>query len=81
MKVQKRQDEEMPDFEEVIETFANVDAAAFRAIHANALKAKRHDRMTPVQDAILTYTQDLKEWLACKEEAECMLLSADTPGP
>ena len=58
-----------------------MDAAAFRAMHANALKAKRYGRMTPLEDAILTYTQDLKEWLACKEEAESMLFSADAPGP
>ena len=81
MKVQKMQEEEMPDFEEAVERLANVNAAAFRAMHANALKAKRYGRMTPLEDAILTHTQDVKEWLACKEEAESMLFSADAPGP
>ena len=82
MKVEKKeQDEEMPDFEVAIDMLANVDTSAFRAMHANALKAKRYDRMTPLQDAILTYTTDLKEWLACKEEAESMVFRADAPGP
>jgi hypothetical protein len=82
MKVEKNeQDEEMPDFEVAIDMLANVDMSAFRAMHANALKAKRYERMTPFQDAILTYTGDLKEWLACKEEAESMVFRADAPGP
>ena len=82
MKVEKmRQDEEMPDYEVAIDMLAKVDTSTFRAMHANALKAKRPDRMTPPQDAILTYTTDLKEELACKEEAESMVFRADAPGP
>jgi len=82
MKVEKRkEDEEMPDFQDAISMLGNVDHSAFRTLHANALKAKRYNRLTPLQDAILTYTTDLKEWLACKEEAESMIFRADAPGP
>ena len=77
----KKIDNEMPDFAEACEELSATDSAGFRELHANALKAKRYDRMTPIQDAILTYTADLKEWLACKEDAESMVFHMDNPGP
>ena len=71
----------MPDFEDACEQLSGVDAATFRALHANALKARKYDRMTPLQEAIVTYTMDLKDWLACKEDAESMVFKMGDPGP
>ena len=77
----KRVDNEIPDFAEACDQLSAFDSAGFRELHANALKAKRYDRLTPLQDAVLTYTTDLKEWLACKEDAESMIFHMNNPGP
>ena len=77
----KRVANEMPDFAETCDELSAVDSASFRELHANALKARKHDRLTPLQDAILTYTTDLKEWLACKRDAESMVFHTSNPGP
>ena len=71
----------MPDFAEACEELSAIDSAGFRELHANAIKAKKYKRMTPIQDAILAYTGDLKEWLACKEDAESMVFHMGNPGP
>ena len=73
--------EEMPDFEDVCQQILSIDEAGFRVMHANALKAKALKRMTPWDQAILTYTQDLKEWLRCKEDCDAMVVHMDKPGP
>ena len=72
---------EVPDFEEACAELWNVDTAGFRALHANALKAKALKRMTPPQTAIVTYYTDLKEWVNCKEEADAMVFHMYKPGP
>ena len=82
MKLEKKPvDVEMPDFAETCEQLEAVDVASFRELHANALKARRYKRLTPLQEAILTYTTDLKDWLVCKEDAESMVFHMDNPGP
>lgn len=80
-KVDNKVDNEMPDFAEACEELSAIDSAGFRELHANAIKAKKYKRMTPIQDAILAYTGDLKEWLACKEDAESMVFHMGNPGP
>ena len=80
-KVDNKVDNEMPDFAEACEELSAIDSAGFRELHANAIKAKKYKRMTPIQDAILAYTGDLKEWLACKEDAESMVFHMGIPGP
>jgi hypothetical protein len=77
----KSADNEMPDFEDACNELSGVDTASFRAIHANALKARKYDRMTPLQEAVVTYTADLKDWLACKEDAESMIFNMSSSGP
>ena len=73
--------EEMPDFEDVCQQILSIDEAGFRVMHANALKAKALKRMTPWDQAILTYTQDLREWLRRKEDCDAMVVHMDKPGP
>ena len=36
-------------------------------LHANALKARKYKGCTPLQEAILTYNADLKDWLHTRE--------------
>ena len=82
MKVKKKKETtEMPDFEEACEQLASADSATFRILRANAKKNKKYDRATPLEEGILTYTQELNEWLACKEDAESMIFDMSKPGP
>ena len=73
--------DEMPDFDEACAELWKIDTAGFRALHANALKAKALKRMSPLQTAIVTYYTDLKEWVNCKEEADAMVFHMYKPRP
>ena len=77
----KHNDQEMPDFEEVCELLKETSCGDFSALHANALKARKYKRCTPIQEAILTYTGDLKEYMKAKEDAESMIFKTTSPGP
>ena len=74
-------DQEMPDFEEACELLKDTNIGDFGALHANALKAKKYKRCTPIQEAILTYTGDLKDFMHAKEDAESMIFKTSSPGP
>ena len=56
-----------------------IDTTSFRALHANALKARALKVMSPLQTAIVTDYTDLKEWVNCKEEADAMVFHTDKP--
>ena len=73
--------QEMLDFEDACELLKDTSLGDFGALHANALKAKRYKRRTPLQEAILTYTADLKEFMHAKEDAESMIFKTTSPGP
>jgi len=73
--------EEMPDFEDACELLKDTSLGDFSALHANALKAKRYKRCTPLQEALLTYPADLKEFMHAKQDAESMIFKATSPGP
>lgn len=73
--------QEMPDFEDACELLKDTSLGDFGALHANALKAKRYKRCTPLREAILTYTADLKEFMHAKEDAESMIFKTTSPGP
>lgn len=73
--------EEMPDFEDACELLGEISSGAFNALHANALKARKYKRCTPLQEGILTYTPDLKDWLHAREDAESMIFKTTDPGP
>ena len=62
-------------------TNAAMSIADFNALHANALKARKYKRCTPLQEAMLTYTADLKDWLRAGEDAESMVFKTTVPGP
>ena len=74
-------DQEMPDFEDACELLKDTSIGDFGALHANALKAKKYKRCTPIQEAILTYTADLKDFMHAKEDAESMVFKTASPGP
>lgn len=73
--------EEMPDFEDTCEILRETSVGEFGALHANAKKARRYDRATPLQDAIMTYTSSLKAFLRAQEDAESMIFKTTRPGP
>ena len=72
---------EMPDFEDACEMLKDTDSAKFRALHANALKAKKYKKMTYLQEAIITMHADLKAWIEYKEESDSMIHRMSDPGP
>jgi len=73
--------EEMPDFEDTCDMLKDTSVGDFGALHANALKARKYKRCTPLQEAILTYTGDIKDFMHAKEDAESMVFKTSSPGP
>ena len=61
--VQTKESEEMPDFEVVCNELADCTTQELLTQHANAKKARKLSRCTPMQQAILTYYSELEEYV------------------
>ena len=59
----------MPYFEETCQILKGTSISDFRALHANALKARKYKRCTPLQEAILTYATHLRGFLRASLQA------------
>ena len=74
---------EIPDFEVCCEMLRDTkaDHATWRRLRADALKHRAQRVTTPMENGILTYTANLKEWFLAREGGEVMMYELSTPTP